>query len=291
MGVINTRVEKSRGELFPFSDTARSKMISYNNAERIDIITSNGSKSGTKALTNIKRISKDSYVDLSTGEVREYKKSVSKADNIVAVKQSVRKIRMLILNNFTAFEGFHITLTYSEPMSDFNTAAKDYAKFFDRLKYYYHQYSFEYLRIIEPHAKGACHIHVIIKSGVKGQQIRIEENVVSKLWHGGSVKVTQIYNVEGLARYFGTFHSETTDQKNNLKTMDKQSRWHYYPSNVRIYSKSKGIKYPAEIVTSYADAKKLLAEYKLISDPITYHAITESDDVVNSVLYERYKKD
>ena len=227
-------IKKIKGASLSFSNSAKSKLIIYERTDKLDVVTSNANKKGDSPLTKIKRISKDSYINLITGEVSEYKRTGSKGDNFAAIKSSISKIRELILNNFTAFEGFLITLTYDKPVMDFNIATKDFVKFFDRLKYHYSNYKFEYLRIIEPHENGAWHIHVIVKSGIENQQIRFNQDDIIKVWSGGSIKISQITDVDGLARYFGTCHNKRHNTGVMSKTMQKQSRWHYYPANVKI---------------------------------------------------------
>ncbi len=282
-------VEKMRGEPFFPANSAKSKLIIFDKAAKIDIVTSMLRKTGEVTLSNFKRISKDSYVNIETGEVFEYKRSTKKTDNIFAVKRSLNKIRTLVLNNFNAFEGFFITLTYHEPMFDFDIVAKDFAKFYDKLKYYYSSYRFDYLRLIEPQESGSWHIHIVIKSAIENQQIKITESVILKAWKFGSVKVSQIYDTEGLAKYLGTYNN-SNNKKVTSKTMEKQNRWHYYPPGVKIFTKSKGIKYPDEVAMSYGTAKEILHDYELVSEPVSYCTINDSGKVVNIVSYESHKR-
>lgn len=283
-------IKKSKGNIPNFSNSAKSKLIFYEKTDRVDIVTSLGNNSEKSPLSKIKRISKDSYINLITGEVSEYKRTDSKGDNFIAVKNSISKIRKLLLNNFTAFEGFLITLTYDKPVMDFNIASKDFIKFFNRLKYHYSNYKFEYLRIIEPHNNGTWHIHVIVKSGIENQQIRFNQDDITKVWSGGSIKISQITDVDGLARYFGTCHNERYNAGAMSKTMQKQSRWHYYPANVKIFTKSKGIKYPEKIDMPFLQTRKFLYDYVLSGEPTTYEIMSDDEKLVNVVSYENYRK-
>lgn len=283
-------IKKIKGASLSFSNSAKSKLIIYERTDKLDVVTSTANKKRDSPLAKIKRISKDRYINLITGEVAEYKRTGSKGDNFVAIKSSISKIRELILNNFTAFEGFFLTLTYDTPVMDFTAVAKDFVKFFDRLKYHYSNYKLEYLRIIEPHDNGAWHIHVIVKSGIENQQIRFNQDDIIKVWNCGSVKISQITDVEGLARYFGTCHNKRHNTGLISKTMQKQSRWHYYPVNARIFTKSKGIKYPEKIDMLFSESRKFLYDYVLSNESTTYEIMTDEEKLVNVVSYENYRK-
>ena len=51
-------------------------------------------------LQDFKKISKNNYVNISTGELFQYKQSVNRRDNVSSLKRTF-KIRDLINNNFT----------------------------------------------------------------------------------------------------------------------------------------------------------------------------------------------
>ena len=200
-----------------------------------------------RSLTGIKRISKTQYINIETGEIFEYEIGNQKADNTLSIKNSLKRIGVLIRDNFAELKSFFVTLTYAEEMQDFDKAVSDFRKFYDKLKYHYKQYQLEYLRIIEPTENGIWHIHILLKSSIDSGKFIIKQEDVQALWKYGSVKVKQIYNVNGLIKYFCTYHSEKS-MKNmrNSKSKMKQARWKYYPYGARIYAKSKGIVYPRE---------------------------------------------
>ena len=200
-----------------------------------------------KSLKGIKRISKTQYVNVETGEICQYKINNQKADNTQSMKNSLNKLNVLIQNNFEEFKSFFVTLTYAEEMQAFYKAGNDFRKFYDKLKYHYNQNRLEYLRIIEATENGTWHIHILLKSSIANEKFIIKQEDVQALWKYGSVKVSRIYNVNGLIKYFCTHHSEKS-MKNIKKSKSKikQARWKYYPYGARIYSKSKGIVYPRE---------------------------------------------
>ena len=223
----------------PLPDSSPAKATFFK--DMIEVVT------WQKSLSGIKRISKTQYINVETGEVFEYKIGNQKADNTQSIKNSLKRLNVLIRDNFAELESFFVTLTYAEEMKDFNKAVNDFRKFYDKLKYHHKQYQLEFLRIIEPTDNGIWHIHILLKSTIDNEKFIIKQEDVQALWKYGSVKVKQIYNVNGLIKYFCTYHSEKS-MKNMRKSKSKikQARWKYYPYGARIYAKSKGIVYPRE---------------------------------------------
>src|SRR5699024_2532527 len=70
------------------------------------------------ASCGIKVLNANEYVNLSTGEVKEFKKSETKADSYKSLMKTFKRLRYLINNNFrgNANELF-VTLTYKENMT------------------------------------------------------------------------------------------------------------------------------------------------------------------------------
>ena len=120
-------------------------------------------KNKTNGLNTIKKISKENYVILDTGEYKDYNINENRKQNISGLKDSFRKIRDLINNNFTGQENeLHITLTYADNMKDIKQLYKDFQLFYKRYKYKYGN-NIEYLSVVEPQERGAWHCHVLIK--------------------------------------------------------------------------------------------------------------------------------
>lgn len=287
--MIKRKLEFISSGYSPLAKSAVSKITFLQ--DKAEVVTSQNTL-GASALSNIKRISKTQYVKVNTGEVFEYNTGINKADNTVSIKNSLKKLRKLIINNFVEFESFFITLTYRTEMLDFSQAANDYRKFYDNLKNRYSHYRLEYLRIIEPTDKGVWHIHVLLKSTLTAEKFFISQEEVQKLWKYGSVKSEQIYDVAKLSAYFCTYSND-----NNLlafteksKHVIKQSRWKYYPCGAKIFTKSKGIKYPESVKASREQVDKILEEYSRISASTLTVKDSETGEVVNKVNYEYYEK-
>lgn len=91
----------------------------------------------SETLLNYVKLNKDTYaiIDRNTGEIVEeknYKLNDNRGQNTASLKQTFKRIRDLINNNFMgdgAFNELFITLTYrfveGKPMTDVKTASAD----------------------------------------------------------------------------------------------------------------------------------------------------------------------
>ena len=283
------KLEFSSGEYSPLDTDSNSKIIFL--PDSVEVVTAKNS-GGSTALSGIKRISKDEYVKVETGEVFKYNTNANKTDNTVSIKKSLKNLRKLILNNFVEFESIFITLTYKDEMFDFAQAGQNYTKFFESLKKHYKHYNLKYLRIIEPTDKGDWHIHILLKSAEKIDKFYISQEKVQSIWNHGSVKVEQIHNIEGLANYFCTYSNDdkSLTEKAKPKHVKKQERWKYYPYRARIFAKSNDIVYPKTVKAKRGQVDELLKDYKRVSASTLTVKDSETGRVVNKVNYEHYKK-
>ncbi|MFE6237638.1 hypothetical protein ACFVN3_20810, partial [Cellulosimicrobium sp. NPDC057862] len=114
---------------------------------------------------NIKKLDKDRFVDLSTGEIREFEHSENRQENYNSLRQTFKKLRYLINNNFIGRPNeLHITLTYKKNMTDTKKLYSDFQNFIDRLRYKYKkESSIDYLSVVEPQGRGAWHCHVLMR--------------------------------------------------------------------------------------------------------------------------------
>lgn len=281
-------LEFLNGDYSPLNANASAKITFL--PHRAEVITTQTS-AGATGLSGIKKLTKYSYVNIYTGEVSEYAVNSNKIDNTTSIKQSLKRLRLLIMNNFIEFESFLITLTYSSEMTNFEQAADDYRKFYDNLKYHYKEYKFEYIRIIEPTGNGIWHIHILIKSAVYVEKFFIQQSVVQNLWKHGSVQIRQIYDTTSLAAYFCTYsNNENVKAKRKPKHLIKQSRWKYYPRNAKIYTKSRGIKAPDCIQTTRGEVDSILAGYARVSANSLIVKDRDTDTILNKVNYEHFER-
>lgn len=274
-------------KLSDMPDGSKVKVTMYK--DHADTVTTKNNPAGIAALQNHKRISKTEYVD-NDGEIREYKSNESRN-----LKDSIKKIRKYIEHNFTDFECWHITLTYAEQTFDFGQAANDCKSFLDDLEKHYKEYFFEYLRIIEPHANGAWHIHILVKSATDDTQLKLSAAVITDIWGKGNATARQVGAIQEMINYFGTVHTHIKQDGHKLsKTERKQLRWHYYPKRKRIYARSNGIEEPPEDDTTTDKLLDYLSEHGYDTNSSNQSSLcvsdTETGVILNTINYQRFNK-
>lgn len=252
---------------------------------------------------HIQKLDKDRYVDKSDGEIKEFNHIENRGDSYNSLRQTFKKLRYLINNNFTgkANELF-VTFTFEKDSYDTKELYKDFDKFIKRLKYKFKDSTtVDYINVIEPHASGQWHSHMLIRFNDL-ESVFIPSNQLAELWGLGFIRIKSLKDVDNIGAYLSAYLTdiELTDkmaigtalkvQGMEVKVVDgkkfiKGGRLHMYPPGLNIYRKSKGIKYPERQVMSYKKAKKIVGA----STPHysrAYHL--ESEDYENTISYEQY---
>lgn len=247
----------------------------------------------------IKKISKYHYVDLSTGEIKEFELSETRADNINSVRQTFKKMRYLINNNFFGSDNeLFITLTYANQTRDHLQVGDDYFKFLKRLKRRYKDFKLEGIRVLEPHASGCWHLHALLKLD-GSDSFDLDKESLEEIWGLGFVDVQRLTDVDNIGAYLsaylanveipeGTSYNGSKEVvENEGKKYIKGARLAFYPPGVNIYTKTAGLKYPERHHMDYKDIKKVVrstkAHYK--------SSVTITDDdkkFSNTITYEQY---
>lgn len=267
----------------------------------------------TREPFGIKKISKNEYVVVSTGEVLEYQnKSENRSQDKESLRKTFKKIRQLINTNFIGNSNeLCFTITYKENITDPKILYKDFDKFMKKLKYKYG--NIDYINVVEPQGRGAWHCHILlIFNDLKKAYIPNKE--VSEMWGNGFVKVKAIKkDIDNLGAYLSAYLGDVEVNDSNLtqliqdgaikvgqsynikevevegmkKKFIKGGRLHYYPVGMNIYRSSRGIKQPVVSHMSYEEAKKIVG-----ADTPTYSSCTliQDDDerIINTIVYEQY---
>lgn len=247
----------------------------------------------------IRKLNADEYVDLNTGDIREFNKAENRSEGYSSLTKTFKKLRYLINNNFLGGKNeLMITLTYKENMTDCKRLYTDVDKFLKKLRYKYRDESkIDYINVVEPQGRGAWHCHLLMKF-VDMDSIFIKNKELAKIWGHGFVTIKRIENVDNVGAYLTAYLAdipldeyEGTENRVVVVKEDKKyvkgGRLHLYPVGMNIYRKSKGIEMPERIRMRYKNAKKQIG----IAVP-TYlksYDIRDSDDnVINSLSYEQY---
>jgi hypothetical protein len=254
---------------------------------------------------HIKKLDKDRYVDISTGEIKEFEHSETRKDNSNSLKQTFKKLRYLINNNFTG-EGneLHITLTYKENMTDTKRLYKDFQNFIDRLRYAYKKQStIDYLTVIEPQGRGAWHCHVLMRFN-ELDKVYIKNKDLRAMWGQGFVTIKSLKDVDNIGAYLSAYLTDIElDEETMLRAVRNESevvirqvegkekkfvkggRLHMYPPGMNLYRKSKGIEPPDREEMRFGDIKKIVGSTKPHYQK-SYHI--QTDEFENTITFIQY---
>jgi len=273
---------------------------------------------------SIKKVSKTKYVDLVTGELKEFNLSENRSQNVNSLRQTFKKLGYLVNNNFKGGKNeLWGTLTYAENMQDLKQVYSDFDKFLKRFKYYCKKTygekgHFDYIKVLEPQERGSWHIHFLIKFP-NMKKIFIENKRLAELWSHGFVNVKNINRTDNLGAYLCAYLSNLPLQESDWteddrkyykdlmfapgvegieqtktdkdKSVVKGGRLHLYPVGMNIFSKSKGIEYPERRITKYDAVRKRLG---FTDENLTLRKsvrITDdSYDYSNTIVIEQYNK-
>jgi hypothetical protein len=261
----------------------------------------------------IKKLNKFEYVELATGEIKKFAISETRADNVNSLKQTFKKLRYLINNNFVgALNEFFVTLTFAPDSSGWRPSVSDTEylskvskAFLRRLKLKYGR--LEFVRVLEPHADGHAHFHMLLRFD-DFDKIYIANKELNELWGHGFVKINSLKDVDNIGAYVSAYFTDIElDDKSFLdecmadskarkidvvekgnKKFIKGGRLKYYPTGVQIFNKSKGLKYPDRERMTYLEAKEKAGVLLFGRPTYSKSYSVEIDDFELLVKYEYY---
>ena len=267
----------------------------------------------TRQPFGIKKISKNEYMVIATGEVLEYQnRSENRSQDKESLRKTFKKIRELINTNFVGNKNeLCFTITYKENVTDPKVLYKDFDKFMKKLKYRYG--NVDYINVVEPQGRGAWHCHILLRfNDLKKAYIPNKE--ISEMWGKGFVKVKAMKkDIDNLGAYLSAYLGDIEINDSNVtqlvedgtikvghavsikeveiegkkKKFIKGGRLHYYPTGMNIYRTSRGIKQPTVTHMSYEEAKKIVG-----AGTPTYSTCTliqdDDENIINTIVYEQY---
>lgn len=254
---------------------------------------------------NIKKLDQDRYVEISTGEIKDFQHSENRQQNYNSLRQTFKRLRYLINNNFVGQANeLHMTLTYKANMTDTKQLYMDFNKFMKRLKYKYkNDSSIDYLTVVEPQGRGAWHCHVLIRFNDL-DKVYIKNSELGQLWGLGFVTIKSLKDVDNIGAYLSAYLADVelteenawsaidSDGKVKIKEVEgkkfiKGGRLHMYPPGMNLYRKSKGIVEPERVEMRFKDIKKVVGSAK----PHYEKSIKiQSDEFENTISYVQYNK-
>lgn len=247
----------------------------------------------------IKKLDKDRYVDLRTGEIKKFDHIQTRNESYNSLRQTFKKLRYLINNNFTGKGNeLHVILTYAENMTDTKRLYKDFDNFRNKMKYRFKNKStIDYISVVEPQQRGAWHCHVLMRFNDM-KSVYIKNKDLAELWGHGFVQVKSLKDVDNIGAYLSAYLADvelneenwTQALKKELKEVNgkkyiKGGRLHLYPSGMNIFRKSNGIVYPDRQTMKYKEAKKIVGS----SQPHYSKSYeVENEDFKNKITFIQY---
>lgn len=239
----------------------------------------------------VRKLSQSQYVNINSGEVCDYNRSSSRSDNTDSLRYTFKHIRGLINTNCTIPQNLHwVTLTYADNMTDTKTVYKDFDSFRKRFYRYCDKIGRkrpEYIAVLEPQARGAWHIHLILIWDNKRPFID-NNSTFAPMWGHGYTKIQACPNSDNLGAYLSAYLGDVpiTEYsgdvtKAQIKTVKgkryiKGGRLSLYPVGTNIVRHSRGIKQPVSEVVDCDDLEK----EKASSGKLTFSRslVVSSDD-------------
>ena len=219
---------------------------------------------------HIKRISKTLYMKgrydrdknfITDGEVFSVAEKGEPMRNRRSLKRIFKELRQLIAHNCVGGEReLFVTLTYAEQTNDHKKIHKDFHKFWDRLKYNFPDYGLEYISVVEPHASGNFHIHMLLKA-TNAEHLYIPNEVMERIWGHGFTKTERLEDIDHIGAYviaymtdmeippeFESEYAKYGDiEEKDGKKFIKGKRLDFYPDGMQISRHSRGMVRPDKL--------------------------------------------
>ena len=268
----------------------------------IEIMSREHSASG-KAY--IEKLSKDEYVDLQSGEIKQFNHQTSRADNLQSVSRSLALGRDMLNANIDDVSNCRwLTLTYAENMTDPKKLYHDFRNFNKRCRERFGHY--EYITAAEPQGRGAWHLHCVLIFPTKAPYMA--NDIVADLWKQGFVTVKRLDDVDNVGAYLTAYLgdmelTEAREQgitRGEIKTVEyeengeqkskryiKGARLVMYPPKFNIFRYSRGCKKPVVSYTDYTSAKKkACGGTQTFSKAVVL--LDDDSDFADTIIYEYY---
>lgn len=245
---------------------------------------------------NIRKVSKEQYVDMRTGEVKDYRHTENRAQNKNELRKTFKKIRDLINCNTEKPEMCKwVTLTYAENMTDTDRLYNDMKIHIKALRRKYGK--FEYIQVIEPQGRGAWHIHMIMIFPHYAPYI--DNKDMSKIWKHGATDTRKLEENDNIGAYLSAYLGDVEIKDEQIVQGDvkevkgkkylKGGRLHMYPTGMNILRTSKGVKRPLSQYMTNEQAEKKVGSAKLTFEK-TIQLVDEDSNFENTINYRYYNK-
>lgn len=259
-----------RSKNYEIKDNKDVKVTKYKNGE----IEVTGAKVKNNNLQTYKKINKDEYVNIITGEIKKYNTSEYKTKE--SIKRAMNKLRKILKNNFFGEKNeLYITLTCEENITNYDIVHKKAESIFNTIK---KEYGVEYVYVMEQQERESWHIHALIK-GTENKTLYINNEDICKMWELGYTKTERIkteQDCENIIEYI----TKIGKQKSKIERSKK------------AYYKSRGIKKAKTEIMEYKEFKEEIGETATKESTTALHIrSTHTGNIVNTHIKETWRED
>ena len=219
----------------------------------------------------IVKIDSEYYMIKSTGEICEYQKNETRAQNLWWMAESKSNMRAIANANFVGGQNeMFLTLTYRENMQDTERLYRDFKYYRAKLERKYNL-KLSYLAVAEPQERGAWHLHCLIKRRDR-KRLFIPQNELMSLWGHGGVNVQRLKGVDNVGAYLSGY-------------LAKATRMNWYPAGMNFYRCSHDLDRPEWKEMDWNEKAVVLSAKQVYSST---KMIEDESGVKQIVRYEQY---
>ncbi len=232
----------------------------------------------TSRISCYRRLSANTYLNTSTGEVSAYSHKPPGPMDASQFKRAFDQLRRTIYANISG-NGTekHIVLTLSsDNPSELEDVYTYFGSFWKKLKYRYP--GFRYIAVAEPNSTGGrYHLHLLLICDIP---VQLDKDEICRLWGKGYVYIAPITSTDRIAAYF--------------YVKDKRARWAaFYHPRKRLFRCSRGIIRPKASIMTREEVNTYVQQRNLRLSSASCHRICQksadgSERVLNVITYEQF---
>lgn len=217
------------------------------------------------------KIDANHYMIKATGEIIEFEKTETRAENLWWMNESKANMRAIANANFQGGKSeMFITLTYRENMQDAERLYRDFKYYRAKLERRYNL-KLSYLAVAEPQERGAWHLHCLVKR-LDRQRLYIPQNELMMLWGHGGVNVQRLKGVDNVGAYLSGY-------------LAKACRLNLYKNKMHFYRCSHDLIRPDWHDIEWQEKAALRCREPQYCKT---RMVQDADQVVQIVRYEQY---
>lgn len=212
-----------------------------------------------------------------SGEIKEFRKSELKGNNLDSVAKTFNRLYDLIQCNYNFSDNLiMLTLTYKD-MPTLKKVSKDWRNFVSKIRLNLEE-SFEYIYVVEQQERGSWHIHAFLF--FEAEPPYIDKKLIDTYWGYWNKEQNKLIGkgIWSISRGFkdvndvGAYVCSHCTDKSTEHGKIKYARFKNYPSGSKFYRCSKGIKRPVHTNVDYLTY--------LEEKPIDRFKLKESDSIL-----------